>query len=346
MAWMYSEISVPTKEVHDLTLRIGGHLEMRGNDIYACSPGRLLVEKHGSLVKMEVTTEFIFDGNVDLSSGNIRFNGDVRIGKDVENSMFVGATGKVFIGGAVRKATVEAGTSAIIEGNIFSSAVTVGMQGVVEESLAEQLSGLLSYLERIKDTILQIIQIRGVQPEEVDASELKDLVRVILKERYLDFHNDKWEFIQKAKNHSSHLSSEWKPVVEKLYNIFTDTSLTVVRNAVEFSDLLQEAHALVELNSAKDRRSSTLKLPYAINSALSCNGIIEVTDSGLYNCSVNASKQVIIEGCCRGGVIIAGEKVSIKETGSTTGVKTVIKTEQEWHDNNRTCPLWNRDLDR
>ena len=168
-----------------------------------------------------------------------------------------------------------------------------------------------------------------MQPEEVDASELKDLVRVILKERYLDFQNDKREFIQKAKNHSSQLSSEWKPVVEKLYNIFTDTSLTVVRNAEEFSELLNEAHALVEQYSAKDRRISTLKLPYAINSALSCNGTIEVTDSGLYNCSVNASKQVTIEGCCRGGVIIAGEKVSIKETGSTTGVKTVIKTDKD-----------------
>ena len=40
-------------------------------------------------------------------------------------------------------------------------------------------------------------------------------------------------------------------------------------------------------------------------------------------------KQVTVEGCCRGGVIIAGEKVSIKETGSTTGVKTVVKTEQD-----------------
>ena len=131
--------------------------------------------------------EFVYDGNVDVRSGNIRFDGDVRIGGDVENSMFVGATGKIFIGGAVQKATVEAGASAIIEGNVLSSTVTVGMQEVLEEELAEQLNGLLSYLERIKDTILQIIQIRGVRPEEVDASELKDLVRVILKEEIFGF---------------------------------------------------------------------------------------------------------------------------------------------------------------
>ncbi|MCM3744943.1 FapA family protein [Sporosarcina luteola] len=271
--------------------------------------------------------EFLHDGNVDIRSGDIRHDGDVRIARDVENSMFVGATGQVFICGAVRKATIEAGTSAIIEGNVLSSTVTVGMQEVLEEMLAEQLSGLLTYLERIKGTILQLIQMRGVKPEEVDASELKELVLVILKEEYLDFQHDTNEFIQKAKKHSAELSPDWEPVIEKLYNVFTDTSMTVVRNAEEFSKLLMEAHALVEQYSAGGSGCSLLKIPYAINSALSCNGTIEVTDSGLYNCSVSAKKQVSVEGCCRGGVISAGEKVSIKETGSTKGVKTVVKTE-------------------
>lgn len=280
-------------------------------------------------IRIPLVNEFFYDGNVDVKSGDIRFDGDVRIGKDVENSAFVGATGKVFIGGAVRKATVDAGTSAIIEGNILSSTVTVGMQEVLEEMLAEQLSGLLFYLEELKDSMLQIIQIRGVRPEEVDAAELKNLVRVILKEKYLDFHDDKSEFIQKAKNHSTQLSPEWGSVIEKMYSIFTDTSLTVVRNAEEFSKLLKEAKALVEKYAARRSCNSLLKLPYANNSVLSCNGTIEVTDSGLHTCSVTAKKQVFIEGCCRGGVIIAGEKVSIQETGSTKGVKTVIKTDSD-----------------
>jgi hypothetical protein len=275
----------------------------------------------------QIVNEFFHSENVDVRSGNIRFNGDVRIGKDVENSMFVGASGKVFIHGTVRKATIEAGTSAIIEGNVFSSTVTVGMQEVLEKILAEQLSELLSYLERVQETVLQIIQIRGVRPEEVDAGELKDLVRVILKEKYLDFQRDKIEFIQKARNDCAQLSPEWEQVIEKLYNIFTDTSLTVVRNAEEFLTLLKEAYALVEQYSAKGCNSSFLKLPYAINSILACNGSIEVTSAGLYNCTVTAKKQLYVEGCCRGGVIVAGEKVSIKETGSTKGVKTVVKTD-------------------
>lgn len=318
---------VPTKEVRDLSFRLGEQVEMRGNEIVALSCGRVLLEKHGSLMKIEVKSEFVHNGDVNLSSGNIRFNGDVRIGRDVDNSMYVGATGKVFIGGTIRKATIEAGKSASIEGNVFSSTVKVGMQEVLEEILASQLSGLLSYLDQMQATILQIIHIRGVRPEEVDAGELKDLVRIILKEKYLDFQHQKREFIQKVKNHSTELSSDWMPLVDKLYNVFTDTSLTAVRNAEDFSRLLEEAHALIEEYSEGESCVSILKLPYAINSVLSCNGTIDVTEAGLYNCSVTAKEQVFIDGCCRGGEITAGQKISIKETGSTNSVKTVLKTE-------------------
>ncbi|MCG7343120.1 FapA family protein [Sporosarcina sp. ACRSL] len=270
--------------------------------------------------------ELDYDGKVDVKSGNIRFDGDIRISGDVENSMFVGARGKVFIAGAVQKATVEAGASAIIEGNVLSSTVTVGMHEVLEEELAKQLHGLLSYLERMNDALLELIQTRDAQLAEIDARELKELVRVILKEEYLDFQDEKLAFIQKVKNHSSQLTSCWEPVIEKLYSVFTDTSLTVVKNGEEFSKFLEEAYTLIERFSARECRESYLKIPYAINSVLSCNGNIEVTDAGLSNCSVHAEKQLSVEGCCRGGLIFAGSKVSIKETGSPTGVKTVIKT--------------------
>ena len=272
--------------------------------------------------------EFVYDGNVDVKSGDIRFDGDVRIGEDVENSMFVGASGKVFIAGAVQKSTVEAGTSAIIGGNVLSSTVTVGMERILKEELAKQLNGLVSYLERVNAKILEIKQDRDVQLTDIDMKEIKELVRVNLKEDYLDFQHGKFEFIQKAKNYASHLTSDWELVIEKLYTIFTDTSMTVVRNGEQFTMLLEEARALVKLNLQGRNGDSLLRLPYATNSVLSCNGSIEVTELGLHNCSVTAKKQVTVEGCCRGGVIVASEKVSIKESGSTTGVKTVIKTEK------------------
>ncbi|MBD7983873.1 FapA family protein [Sporosarcina sp. Sa2YVA2] len=318
---------VRTKPVGGLEIRLGDQVEMRGNEIYALSSGRAILEKHGSIMKIDVNSEFVHDGDVDLNSGNIRFKGDVRIGGNVENSMFVGATGRVTVGGTVRKAVVESGKSACFEGNVFSSTVSVGMQEVLEDELVALLHELLFYLEQVQATILQIIHIRGVDPEEMDAGELKELVRVILKEKYLDYQQSKKDFIQKVIDHSDQLSPEWLRVSDRMDCLFTDTSLTIVKNAHDFSHLLADARKLIEQYADSSQSDQpVIKLPYAINSILSCSGTIEVTKKGLSNCIVDAKNKVFVEGSCRGGEITGLEKVSIQETGSVNSVKTIIKT--------------------
>lgn len=317
---------VYTKPVCSLKFRLGDQVEMRGNEIYALSSGRAILEKHGSIMTIDLNNEFLHDGDVNLNSGNIRFKGDVRISGTIENSMFVGVTGRITVGGTVRKAVVESGKSAFVKGNIFSSTVAVGMQEVLEKELASQLSELLSYLDQMQATILQIIHIRGVDPEEVDASELKELMRVILQKKYLDFQQIKKDFLQRVKNHSSELTPDWKLVSARLYSVFTDTALTIVKNAHEFSQLLADAHALVEQYSDGKTDPPILELPYAINSVLSCSGTIKVTEKGLSNSFVDAKGKVFVEGSCRGGEITGLQKVSIQETGSVNSVKTIIKT--------------------
>lgn len=317
---------VRTKLVRNLEFKLGDQVEMCGNEIYARSSGRAIIEKRGSLITVDLNSEFIHDGDVDLNSGNIRFKGDARITGGIENSMYVGVTGRLTVGGTVRKAVIESGKSAFIEGNIFSSTVTVGMQEVLEDVLAGRLGELLSYLDKVQTTILQIIHIRGVDPEEVDAAELKELVLIILKEKYLDFQQVKNDFIQKVTKHSAQIAPGWKPISERLNSVFTDTALTVVKNAHEFSKLLADARLLIEQHSSGQNDPPILKLPYAVNSILSCSGPIEVTHKGLSNCFVDTRGKVSVEGSCRGGEITGLEKVSIQETGSLNSVKTVIKT--------------------
>lgn len=317
---------VPTDPVQDLDIRLGDHVEMRDNEIYALSSGIFHLENHGSYIKIDVQHEYIHEGNVDLSSGNIRFTGDVMISKDVTPSMCVSATGKVCIGGSVRKATIESEQSAYIEGNVFSSTVTVGKKEADLSEISSLLQGLIVYFEQIAETIRQIIHIRGIGMDEIDAGELKDLFRIILKDRYFDYQKEKQLFLQKVDTHQADLAPEWTDFISKLDGLFTDTSLTIIRNAAQFEEFLDNGRVLYSQISAPDANRPVLKLPYAVNSILSCSGIIDVTEKGLHNCTVSATEKVFIEGVCRGGEVYAEQKVSIQEAGSSNGVKTVIKT--------------------
>ena len=131
------------------------------NDIVAEISGRPAIDWREKMVDIEVNPEHFHKGEVDLESGNIRFEGDVRIGGGIQTAMFVGATGTVFIGGAVTKATIHAMKSAIVKGNVFSSTISVGQQEFIIGELTTQLKEILGLLEQIQDAIQSVQVIRG-----------------------------------------------------------------------------------------------------------------------------------------------------------------------------------------
>jgi len=72
---------------------------------------------------IHVITNFVVDGDVDFSVGNIDFEGDVEVRGDVKNKFVVKATGNILIKGAVDGATVMAGRDIIVAGGVRQNAV-------------------------------------------------------------------------------------------------------------------------------------------------------------------------------------------------------------------------------
>ncbi|QTD39642.1 FapA family protein [Sporosarcina sp. Te-1] len=268
------------------------------------------------------------EGNVDRSPGNIRSDGDLHITGNVQPSLFIESFGSILIGGTVQKAIVEGERTVQICGNVLSSTIHVGVRDALENELSLRLEGLVNYLERIDRAIHEILDVRDRLPEEVDAAELNRLFHWILEEKFIPFQRTKQEFIQKVKNHRTQLSDDWEVLADHLYNVLSDTVKSGVRNARDFSELVQEARRMHDRHAEDGKLDSVLELPYALNSVLSCNGTIKVTEKGLCNCSVSARQNVYVEGICRGGEIYADQKISVLESGSVSGGKTVLKTSE------------------
>lgn len=313
-------------KVKDIVIRKGKHVTQIGQDIVAEISGRPAVDWREMLVDIDVNPEHFHKGEVDLESGNIRFEGDVRIGGNVQTSMFVGATGTVFIEGIVTKATVHAMKSALVKGNVFSSTISVGQQEAIIGELTAQLKEILGSLEQIQDAIHRVLVIRGDEEDDLSTSELNQLIRLLLEKKYTTFQELNKNFIQKVKNHSQQLSAEWLEMADKLYTVFVTSQHKEVEDLNGFVLLVQEVQMLVDLYGVKATSNSLLSVPYAINSVLYSSGVIEVTSKGVYHSSVTAGDSVKVQGVCRGGEISASGKISLQETGSVNVVKTVVRT--------------------
>ena len=67
---------------------------------------------------IEIRNVYNVDGNVDLSVGNINFDGDVNIAGDVESGFMISASGNVSIGGNCEACSIFAGGDVLIKGGV------------------------------------------------------------------------------------------------------------------------------------------------------------------------------------------------------------------------------------
>ncbi|GAI26403.1 unnamed protein product, partial [marine sediment metagenome] len=106
---------IPPKEGKDRVVPDGPNTEFAPND-----PDLLIASTNGcvSLDRtklVEVKPRLVIKGNVDYSTGNIKFIGSLIIAKDVKSGFKVNVSGDLEVGGVVEDAEVEAGGNALIK---------------------------------------------------------------------------------------------------------------------------------------------------------------------------------------------------------------------------------------
>lgn len=317
---------IPAKKVKEIIVHTGKNVEMINDDIVAMIAGKPLIERRNKYIKIDVYKELVHKGEVDLKSGNIRFEGDLRISGNIHPSMYVSASGSIYIGGSISKATVQSAKAITVAGNVFTSTISVGKQNRVLVELADNLGEILNYLEQLRDAVRQVLLVRGEANEDLTTAELNHLIRLLLEKRYTAFQELNKHFIQKVKNHSMELPTEWVELANEIYGIFIHTLSEKLKDAVGLDILIEKARLLVELYSEEPEPKSILSVPYAINSELYCSGNIAITSKGLYHSFVTAGHNISVNGVCRGGEIFAENQVILHESGSKNMVKTVVRT--------------------
>jgi uncharacterized protein (DUF342 family) len=79
---------------------------------------------------IDISKEFVVNGDVDMRTGNITFSGDVIIYGDVLDHMIIESLGNVYITGNVYNSTITATGSIIIKGNVTNSHLYSGYFGL------------------------------------------------------------------------------------------------------------------------------------------------------------------------------------------------------------------------
>ncbi len=106
--------AVPRKLGREVQLRAGSNTRREGDMILADAVGKIEMNSE----KIWVDTKLSIRGNVDFSSGNIDFSGDVEIQKNVVDLFKVKSSGEVKVFGVIEAAEIQAGGDLLALGGI------------------------------------------------------------------------------------------------------------------------------------------------------------------------------------------------------------------------------------
>jgi uncharacterized protein (DUF342 family) len=116
-----NEVAVTDNE--PLEVKVGDGIEQR-------EPGYFYATREGAPTvadgTVSLSSSMVHEGDVNLRSGNIRFNGPVEIKGSIDIGSTVETSGDLIVGGSIRGGYVRAGGNIVVKGGI-----TMGMKGKV-----------------------------------------------------------------------------------------------------------------------------------------------------------------------------------------------------------------------
>jgi hypothetical protein len=301
----------------------GAVLTGDGKQVVAARAGRPVASRQRNLVKVSVLPELVHNGDVNLASGNIVFNGDIQITGNVEEGMKVDAGGNVNVAGLVSEARVQAAGSILIKGNIISSIVVAGGTAAFLQSILPEIHALANGLQEMVMAIRQLLGHPAFKQGDLKRG-IGPLVKLLLEGKFRHLPAVAQAFKNQLKIMPPELAGDslgdFIRVVER---VVVHTPLAV-RDLTEIETLAKRAAEWKQAFTYLPSSESDVVASSILNSTIIATGGVRVVGSGCYNSRIQAGKEVTISGVFRGGEVQAGGDVHLGEVGSKVGTPTRV----------------------
>jgi hypothetical protein len=307
----------------DVPLKVGKGVILLENDTKAVSvsSGRPILDNG----VIEVVPMLVVSHDVDTSTGNIYFDGDIQIKGSVLDNMKVAADGSITISGNVLHANVSAKGSVEIYGNIISSKVTAGI-GVIS------YLGTLPKLKQILDRLKAIY-------DEVNSIKMKKEYKNV-DGRLADAIYENYDILEKLareiRNTFDLLTDEeagmTEKILKKLQAMLNSVKLQHKCTREQIRAFCKQIEGYIETIDTSYENEANVIFGYGQNSSVHANGNIIVTGRGCYQTDLIAKNEIIFKkpsSVVRGGLLIAGKRINMGIVGSPAGISTYCRVFKE-----------------
>jgi uncharacterized protein len=295
-----------------------------GQKVVATETGRPIVEQRGLLVKFSIIPKLVHYSDVNLTTGNIRFKGDVDVLGNVEEGMVVEADGNVTVFQNANKATIASKNAIVLQRNSIGSTLSAGKHNIFESEMAGQLALIQEEFSKLLISIHQLLLLPAFKTTDFQKQGLYPIIKLLLEQKFRTILAPVKQFLELCRQGSQVLGMEWLTIAEQLRL----TLLSSITNEFHSMDRLEELSdrmgEMIQRQNSLNEDECFITLMYAINSTIYSGGDVSIIGQGCYNSKIHAGGSLEVSGVLRGGEVYARKGVSIKEAGSDGGALTRI----------------------
>lgn len=319
--------AIPAPSVYPILVRTGKGVTFLEDEqqLVATLSGRPEIKRQGQMIRAAVLPKYVHSGDVDFSTGNIRFTGDVEIHGHVEDKMLIDADGDVLIQGNVNNALVHAGNTILIRQNVINSKVEAGKSNLVVAELGQKLGLIQEELTKITRAIEQLYQVSAFKQADTKSVGLSPLLKILLEQKFKDFKTLIRQFVNEVNRHHDILDEEWRGLAKRFKSCFLMLHPDGLQSINELEKMNRFVKHVYHISVLPPEPNASLTCAYALNSELFCSGAIHIKGKGIYNSTLHAGGKLTVEGVFVGGRAFASLGADVTSTGSKTGVSTRIR---------------------
>lgn len=287
--------------------------------VYSEKVGRPEINKN--VISVYEVYEVQFDVNV--STGNIEFAGDIIVKGNVTDGMKVKSGGNITIMGGITGADISAGGNIRINQNIIGSQVKAGCADTVKLNIIEYFEGfkkgfmeILSAVEALKET--------GKVPKTYKDGQI---IKLLTDTKFRNICQNVLKFRDLLSSNRNLLDDGTIRLGAKIIRYFTGNGPLLIDNCMNLKVLSESLSSEISSLEGQLQQPSHIYANYVQNSSLTTSGNIVILGKGCYNSNLNCRGDVTFErpgSVMRGGLINAGGNVKIYELGSPGGAITSV----------------------
>jgi hypothetical protein len=314
-----NELGVP--EARDARLRAGEGVVIDELGIMAVSTvdGSPHIDSEG---RVEVRHELVLEA-VDNVSGDVSFNGSIRVRGSVGEGRRVLARDELHVEGNVDRAHLESGGSMRIDGSVMSSVLRAGGERAVAATIADRVLELPRELGVVAAQARQFRDQAEARGTEVSHGLSIQLVLERIHRQVLP----NIASIQEDLREAGPAHAETADRVAAWHRQLS-TSANASLTPEQFRDVLSEVTALAEEVQRATEFAADLSVSYLQACEAEATGTVTLLGKGIFNSRIVAWGGMVAEhyeAVFRGGSIVSHGRVHVREVGSPAGAKTLVQ---------------------